>query len=154
MVEYGIKQTFGDNVTDTSTTLLNELNAMRFDGENIYRYVKFTDTTVATNIVSWVANGTAGTNDFTVVVGSATVTAPAGVAVSAHAADEYGWIQIAGVASCTGDGSIAALVEIISNGDGTAESWADGLEEQVMGIALEDDIAVTYAVQVRLKGLV
>ena len=89
MVEYGIKQTFGDNVTDTSTTLLNELNAMRFDGENIYRYVKFTDTTVATNIVSWVVNGTAGTNDFTVVVGSATVTAPAGVAVSAHAADEY-----------------------------------------------------------------
>jgi len=153
MAEYGIKQTFPDKITDSSTTPLNGLGVIRWEGGNAYRYVLATDATVATNVVSWVANAVAGTNDFTVVVGSATVTAPAGVAIGTIAANSYGWIQVAGVVQCVGDGSVAALEAVVSNGDGTIDTMADGEEEQVIGTALEADVATTYYVQVKLRGL-
>lgn len=154
MPEYGIKQTFGDLITDSSTTALNGLGSLRFDGGNIYRYVKASDALVVTNFVSWVANAVVGTDDFIVVKGSATVTAPAGVAIGTIAGDSFGWIQVGGTVQCVGDGSVAALEAVVSNGDGTLDTMADGEEEQVIGCALEADIATTYLVQVRLRGLV
>lgn len=154
MAEYGIKQTFEDKITDTSTTAQNGLGTLRFDGSKVYRYVKATDAVTQRAIVSHVANGTAGTDDWTVVKGSATVTAPAGVAIGAIAADSYGWIQVGGIVSCIGDGSVAAGEQVISHGDGTIDTMAAGEEASVVGHALEADIATTFYVNVRLRGLI
>ena len=150
MAEYGIKQTFPDNITDTSSTAVNELGALRWDGDKAYRYVLATDALTATSFVSWVANAAAGTNDYTVVKGSATVTAPAGVALASVTINYYCWIQVTGIATCTGDGSVAALEKVVSNGDGLLDTMAGGEEEQVVGTALEADAP---AVQVKLQGL-
>ena len=154
MVESGIKQTFPSNLTDSSTTVENELGTLRFDGGNIYQYVQASDTTVATNVVSWVANSAVGTNDYKVYVAIGSVTAVAGVAVGSIATNSYGWIQVAGVAECIGDGDIAGLVQVISATDGTVDSWSDTHEHEVMGVAVENDIATSFKVQVRLKNLI
>ena len=154
MAEYGIKQTFEDKVTDTSTTAQNGLGVLRFEGNKVYRYVLAGDAITLRAIVSFEANGTAGTDDWSVVKGSATVTAPAGVAIGAIASGSYGWIQVGGIVSCIGDGSVAALEPVVSGGDGTIDTMADGEEEQVMGFALEADIATTYYVNVKLRGLI
>jgi len=159
MAEYGIKQTFPDKVTDFSATAKNGIGVLRWEGAKAYRYIKTHsdltgDALTAKNLVSFITNATAGTNDFIVTNKSASVTAVAGVAVSAIPESYYGWIQVAGPASCIGSGSVAALECVISATDGTVASCADAVEEQVCGIALEDDIAVTYDVQVMLKGLV
>ena len=154
MAEHGIKQTFGDKVTDTSTTALNGLGVLRFEGNKVYRYVKATDAVTLRAIVSHVANGTAGTDDWTVVKGSATVTAPAGVAIGAIANGSYGWVQVGGIVSCIGDDAVAVGEQVISNGDGTVDTMAAGEEASVMGHALEDDIATTFYVNIRLRGLI
>ncbi len=154
MAEYGIKQTFPDKITDSSTTAQNGLGSLRFDGGNVYRYVQASDALVARNFVSFVANAAVGTEDYIVVKGSATVTAPAGVAIGVIAANSYGWIQIGGAAACVGDGSVAAGEAVVSNGDGTLDTMAAGEEHSVVGFAREADAATTLYVQVRLRGLI
>ena len=154
MAEYGIKQTFPDKVTDSSTTALNGMGVLRFEGDKIYRYVKASDALAARNFVSYVANAVVGTDDFIVVKASATVTAPAGVAVGTIAADSYGWIQIGGAAACVGDGSVAAGEAVVSNGDGTLDTMAAGEEHEVIGFAREADAVTTLYVQIQLRGLV
>ena len=154
MAEYGIKQLFPDKVTGSSTTAQNGLGVIRFEGDKVYRYVKTSGALVARDFVSYVANAVVGTDDFIVVKAAATVTAPAGVAIGTIALGSYGWIQIAGTVQCVGDGSVAALEQVLSNGDGTVDTMAAGEEASVIGIALEADAATTLYVQVRLRGLV
>jgi len=154
MAESGIKQYFSDKVTDTSTTAQNGLGVLRFEGSKVYRYVKAADAITQRAVVSFDGNDAAGTDDWTVIKGSADVVTPAGVAVGAIASGSYGWIQVGGIVSCIGDGSVSALDAVVSNGDGTVDTMADGEEEQVIGFALEDDIATTYYVNVKLRGLI
>lgn len=153
MAEYGIKQTFPDKVTDFSVAAQNGLGTLRFEGDKVYRYVQANATLTARHAVSYIVNAVAGTNGFKVTNASANVNTTAGVAVSAITANYYGWIQVGGPASCIGDGSVAFGEVCVNNGDGTVDTMAATEEAAMVGVALEDDVATTYYVQVMLKGL-
>ena len=159
MAEYGIKQTFPDKLTAYSATAQNGLGVLRFEGDKVYRYVKAYgtltgDALAAKNFVTYVGNAAIGVNDFVVTNVSGTVTAPAGVAISAIPENYYGWIQVGGPAACVGDGSVALGEAVVSNGDGTVDTMAAGEEHSVVGFAREADAATTNYVQVQLRGLV
>lgn len=62
-----------------------------------------------------------------------------GVAGHAIAAGSYGWIVKQGVTECKGDGSVSQGDAIVSHTSGQVDTMADGEEEAVIGVALEDD---------------
>ena len=62
-----------------------------------------------------------------------------GVAGHAIAAGSYGWIVKQGVTECKGDGGVSQGDAIVSHTSGQVDTMADGEEEAVIGVALEDD---------------
>ena len=111
------------------------------DGKT-YRYVQFKDavTYVAGHVctpanTSW----TAVTND---VAGGSSVAATTfgGIALAAVTQNYYGWVQIGGVATVVGDGSVAAdEAVVVHSTDGQADTMAAGEEHLIFGRALEAD---------------
>lgn len=140
-------------VTSTAEYALGET---RFDktGKK-FRYVEFKDAvTYAAGHVCTPANitWTAVTNDR--AGGSSVATGFGGICMGAPTATlKYGWVQVGGVATVLGDGSVAAgdfvLVDTV---DAQADTFADGEEEQVFGLALEADDATTKLFACLLNG--
>lgn len=110
------------------------------DGKK-YRYVQFKDAvTYAAGQCLAPANTawTAVTNDR--AGGSAISTAFGGLCLGAPSQNSYGWVQIGGVGTCTGDGSVAADEAVVLHTvDGEADTMAAGEEHLVFGTALEAD---------------
>jgi hypothetical protein len=123
---------------------------------NTYMYVKFVDavTYAAGHVLTWAnAAGTSVTNDRS--GGASLSLGPAGVAIAIMTANSYGWMQVGGVATCLGDGSVAAGESVVPDTtDGKADTMAAGEEDLVFGIALEADDASTALFKCRLRGLV
>lgn len=122
---------------------------------NLYKYVQFKDavTYAAGHAVAWAnATGTAVTNDRS--GGSAlSGNIPAGIACRVMTQNYYGFIQVSGLATLTGDGSIAAGESVVLdvNVDGLCDTMAAGEEQLIVGTALADD-GPTFLCA--LKGLV
>lgn len=122
---------------------------------NLYKYVQFKDAVayLAGHVVSWAnATGTAVTNDRS--GGSALAgTIPAGVACRVMTQNYYGFIQVTGLATLYGDGSIAAgdVVVLDTGTDGYCDTMASTEESLIVGTALADD-GPTFLCA--LKGLV
>jgi hypothetical protein len=62
-----------------------------------------------------------------------------GVAGGGVTAGYYGWVIKSGVCECKGDGSVGQGEAIVSHTSGQVDTMADGEEEGVFGVALEDD---------------
>ena len=125
-----------------------------------YKYVQFVDavTYVVGHVCVWAnATGTAVTNDY---AGGSAVSDlfPAGICMDVMTQNYYGFIQTSGDAEVVCDGSVAAGEYVVADGagntDGTADTMADGEEEQVFGIALEADSGTPATATVMLKGLI
>ena len=119
------------------------LGGVYFYGGDAYRYVQFKDavTYAAGHICTWAnATGTAVTNDR---AGGSDIgeLKPAGIATGVHTEDYYGFVQLTGVATLTGDGSVAAGESVVPHAttDGGADTMAAGAEDHVLGVALADD---------------
>lgn len=132
---------------------------------NAYRYVKALDavTYKAGQLAEW-ADATLNyvTNDRAGGSAIGTQTAPAGLVMGIPTSSKpYGWIQVAGIGLCEGDGSVAAGEAVVSHSvDGQADTMAAGEEHQVFGVALDadstsnDPLATSALFHVRLRGLV
>ena len=147
MAEYGIKQTWPDKVSDSSTTQQNGLGVIRFEGEKTYRYVYVVDKAL-TNGDSVCAASTADgvvTSDRS--GGSQLALLVRGVAIGAIASGSYGWIQTKGIHTLLQcDGGVAAGNGLVphASSDGHADTVAAasdvaGTEYQVFGFALTAD---------------
>jgi len=146
MAEYGIKQTFPDKVTDSSTTQKNGLGVIRFEGEKQYRYVYVVNKALTEGDSVCAASTADGVVTADRAAGSQLALLVRGVAVGAIAATSYGWIQTKGVCTVQCDGAVAAADGLIphTTKDGHADtvvaaSDAAGTEYQVFGFALTAD---------------
>jgi hypothetical protein len=111
------------------------------DGKS-YKWVKFVDQDVVLADVLYPAStdGTEVTTDYS--GGSGLSAKVVGVAITAVDISDkaYGWIQIAGVVSTSGDGGVSAGDAVVGHAtDGEADTMADGEEELVFGFALAAD---------------
>lgn len=146
MPGHGIKQTFGDNVTDSSTTAQNELGIIRFDGSKEYRYVQVVNKALTLGDSVCQAAITEGIVTADRSGGSQLALLCRGVAVGAIASGSYGWIQTKGICVVQCDGGVSAGEGLVPHAseDGHAESVlatsvTTNTEAQVFGWALEDD---------------
>ena len=106
----------------------------------IYRYVQLKDSVTYVKghtLLAAATDLTAATNDTS--GGSALGLKCIGIAQAVYTTDYYGYIMVSGVCDVIGDGSVAAGEFVIQGTDGVADTMADGEEEQVFGMALEDD---------------
>lgn len=146
MAEAGIKEYFGDAVTDSSTTAKHGLGVLRFEGANIYRYVQVVDKAVTLGDVVCAASTADGIVTADRSGGSQVALMARGVAVGSIASASYGWIIKEGYAVVQCDGSVGAgegLTPHVS-ADGHADtvvaaSDATGTEYQVFGFATAAD---------------
>lgn len=112
-------------------------------GGNLYKYVQFKDAVayLVGHTVAWAnATGTAVTNDRS--GGSAlSGNLPAGVVCCVMTQNYYGYIQVSGLATLYGDGSIAAGESVVLdvNTDGYCDTMASTEEQLIVGTALADD---------------
>ena len=140
-----------------TTTREYNLGETRFDNTGKkYRYVQFKDAvTYAAGHCLDVANTawTAVTNDRSGGSAIGTQTAFGGVCLGAPTQNSYGWVQVGGIATVLGDGSVAAGEAVVLHSvDGQADTMAAGEEHQVFGTALEADDATTALFACRLLG--
>lgn len=147
-------------LTYVSSTALYDLGEMYHDSSTgrIYRYVVAAaacaaDVITLLHAVCWDEGGEWIVNNDVAGGTGLGVTAPAGVIIAPLPEGFYGWIQQSGLALCIGDGLIAKTEAVVldSANDGQLDTMADGEEEQVMGVAIEDDAP---NVNIILKGLV
>ena len=150
MAEYGIKQMFGDKVTDTSTTAQNGLGVIRFEGEKQYRYVQVVDMAAALGDSLCAASTGEGVVTIDRAGGSQLALLTRGVAIGAIASGSYGWIQTKGVATINCDGTVAAGDAVIPSAvtNGVADVCDDSTVStntafQVFGFALTADSGTT-----------
>jgi hypothetical protein len=102
----GMTQTFKAALIDVDTTPIELLGTIRNDVNAVYKYVKFSGTTVnaAGDFVGYVVADLLGQT-----VDGASAVVGAGMSVAAHPAGSitYGWIQVAGIAVVNGVTSTA-----------------------------------------------
>lgn len=135
---------------DTNPTLA--VGTVVWEGSKAYKYVKFLDAvTYVAGHVLYPANtaGTSVTNDTS--GGSALAALACGYGTAVHTQNSYGWMQIAGVVSAIGGGSVTAGSPVAPGTDGTVVNYTDGAEELVCGVALEDDSGSPVRCSVLIK---
>lgn len=141
----GIKKVFISHLTDVFTTDRENVGTIRFEGQNVYKWVKFTGANVvaAGDLVGY---DTAVT-DLTTVNGVATAL-PAGIAMAAvlvAGGVQYGWVQVRGNAI-----SSAALAGSPAVGGAMIRGTYPAVT-QVATTGLNTDILVGYTVHVANK---
>ncbi len=146
MPGYGIKQTFGDLVTDTSTTAQNELGIIRFEGSKEYRYVHVIDIACTLGDVLTIASVTEADVTIDISGGSSLAVFARGVAIGAIASGSYGWIQTKGISVVQCDGGVAAGDALTphASSNGHADTVVNGsvtvnTDAQVFGWATAND---------------
>jgi hypothetical protein len=146
--EYGLKQMWPDKVTDTSTTAVNGLGVLRFEGNKTYVYVlcqggaavlgdSLCAASTADGIVTMDRNG-----------GGILAFCVRGVAIGAIASGSYGWIQKQGICVVQCDGGVSAGDGLIPSANASSDGHADtavaasdaaNTEYQTFGFALTAD---------------
>ena len=150
MAEYGIKQMFGDKITDTNTVAQNGLGVIRFEGEKAYRYVQVVNLAAVAGDSLCAASTGEGVVTKDRAGGSQLALLVRGVAIGAIASGSYGWIQTKGIATIQCDGTIAAGDGVIPSAttDGVADACdvstvSTNTAFQVFGFALTADSGST-----------
>lgn len=120
MSTLGIKKIFRTPLNVVSTTDIEGVGTLRFEGASVYKWVKFTGTTAVAigDVVCYVAYATDATGT---VTDAANTNLGAGVAMCANPISTvgYGWIQVKGVSgtlSTALGGSPALGVPVTTNG--------------------------------------
>jgi hypothetical protein len=151
------QQVFAASLTKTSATytdLATTKNALRFDGQNIYRLAKAGEALTKNTILKFSAyDGTANTagGGMTVVMTTACADTVVGCTQVAVTDTHYFWMMVKGIAVLTGDLSVAAGEKIMpqATGPGIVDTYVSLSSEGAVGgntfcgIALEDDAATT-----------
>lgn len=156
MSMYGIKKIFKTAVTDVSTTDEEGVGCLRFEGPNIYKYVKYDQGAGSVASGAGKPCGYKGNSDTVVTCDVSDATGGfAGICMATIADDGYGWIQIYGrctdvvtsgtvnakaVAAFTADGALTALDDTYAAAD--ISGYA--------GIALKD--AASNKTDIFIKG--
>jgi len=122
MASRGIKQVFVSSLTEVFTTPKEELGTLRFEGNKVYKYVKYNDGAgnvagVAGNTVVYYTNAGYGNNE--VSMDTSVLTIAAGQLMAACVDGDYVWIQIRGEATHT--------TAFETSNDGTPVAVADGV---------------------------
>jgi len=146
MAEYGIKQTFPDKVTESSTTQKNGLGVIRFDGADEYRYVQVVNLPLTLGDSVCQAALTEGIVTADRSGGSQLALLVRGVAIGAIASGSYGWIKSKGICVVQCDGGVSAGEGLVPHAseDGHADSVlatsiTTNTEAEVFGWALSAD---------------
>jgi len=145
----GVKTYFLTSLTDVKTTDVEGVGTLRFEGDKVYKWVKFTYE----NSVAAAAGNLAYYDDTDCTTVTADKSASVGVVAGVFMADSstnntYMWIQVAGVAegvNCD-DSTVnaAGIVLTASSTDGRAEA-KDAATDQVIGVSLEASSSYTSA---------
>ncbi len=113
----GLKQTFKSQLGDNDSTNQEDLGAIRYDENKVYKYVKFSGTTAVAvgDFVCYVLSDTTGS---TVDGANTALAAGVAMAVAASGSVSYGWVKIKGVATLSTAlaGSPAAGDQLSTNG--------------------------------------
>jgi hypothetical protein len=148
MAEAGLKQYFGDAVTDSGTTQLHGLGVLRFEGNKTYRYVKVQGGAAVLGDVLCVASTTDGIVTMDINGGGILAPMCMGIAVGAIASGSYGWILKQGIVVVQCDGGVSAGDPLIPSANTSSDGHADtavaasdaaNTEYQVFGFALTAD---------------
>ena len=137
----GIKKVFQGPVTQVDTTDLEELGTIRFEGNNVYKYITYhagaTTTGAVGDVVGYVSTTGYANSDVTPDV-SATDGVGAGVLKASMTDGQFGWIQIKGAATLsTAIGSGADGAAITTNGaSDRAATIIDGHGEYQIGAVM------------------
>jgi hypothetical protein len=151
MAIFGIKKIFQTKLTDTSTSDLEGVGTIRFEGQKIYKWVEYNN---GQNTVASIAGAAAyyyalsrngnslGYENSEVTMDRADGLFVAGVFQAIIADGSYGWIQIQGPATLTvaiDAGAADGNMLIMSNAvDGAMEVRA-GVEEERAAVATDFD---------------
>ena len=140
----GIKKVFVTPLADSGSTSDKEgVGCLRFEGNKVYKWVKFTGTNAvaAGDAVCYVLTDLALTT-----VDKANTAVGAGVALAAHAAGtvEYGWIQIKGVYAGVTSVGAAATGNTITTTGSTAGNFkvAAAVTDCPMGVVADSGTKV------------
>ena len=128
----GIKKVFQTSLTDIATTDLEGIGTIRFEGNNIYKYVRYEAAAAAVAGVAgeacyYDATDTAPIGYINSVVTSDTSASDntgAGILQAALTDGDYGWIQIKGLATMTialTAGADGDVLTPVGAGDGTLD---------------------------------
>ena len=146
-----MKRVYRSQLTDNTSTALDEPGVVRWEKDKAYRYVLAEDANILIGDVVEYADSTGYEVTKDRAGGSSLGRIVAGVAIAAITDGQYGWIQVNGVNTyCRTDGSVAAGNALVPHAstDGVADvaesgSTAVNTEAQVFGYALTTDTATT-----------
>lgn len=150
----GIKKVFITPLTDVSTTDKEGVGTIRFEGNKIYKYISYSNEAaavagVAGEVAYYVADTGYGASDVTSDLSASGVAGrevAAGVLQAALADNEYGWIQIKGLATLT--------IALTAGADGnslTPTGAGDGTLDVVITTVALSHNGCAYAVDVSAK---
>lgn len=123
-------------------------------GPQLLRYVKFLDAVtyvaghvcVAASATAWsVTNDVAGGSALGTASDAAVGQRAVGIALRAMTQNYHGFVVVQGRCAVFTDDGVSQMHHLVPhNADGTADTMADGEEEQVFGYALADDNDTTH----------
>jgi len=132
-----LKTIFITDLTDSDDSAQDNLGDIRQENGKRYKYVKFTASVVLSDVVKYASLATYNASE---VAGSATqALVVAGVAVAAHVANNFGWVQIGGISATLAvdiTGTPVVGSGIISSATTKAFAQATG-ELKVYGVVLD-----------------
>jgi len=151
MAAFGIKKVFLTALTETSTTDKEGIGTLRFEGKEVYKWVKYNSgagavAAVAGNVVYYYGAGgvgTAGYTDSVVTMDLTDAVVGAGVLQAIIANGSYGWIQIRGVATLT--------TALTAGADGNALTHVGSTDGTLDVSALVTDPIVAFAFDASAK---
>jgi hypothetical protein len=146
-----MKQVYRSQLTDNTSTALDEPGIVRWDNGKAYRYVLAEDANILIGDVVEYADSTGYEVTKDRASGSSLGRIVAGVAVGGITDGQYGWIQVNGANDyCRTDNSVAEGDPLVPHAttDGVADvaesgSEATNTEAQVFGYALTTDTTTT-----------
>lgn len=151
----GIKKIFATGLTETSLVDKEGVGAIRFEGNKIYKWVRFKEGTAALDIVAgdflnYIAATGYEANEVVADTADADATTPfgAGVAMAAvTVTDTYMWIQIKGSATLSLDptGTPADSNALVPSATDKAMAIATASDvEHVCGHTIDDSAKLVY----------
>ena len=150
----GMKKVFITPLTDISSTDKEGIGTIRFEGNKIYKYIQYDEATaavdgVAGEVTYYIADSGYGASNVTSDLsasGSAGTEVAAGVLQAALTDEDYGWIQIKGLATLT--------IALTAGADGnslTPTGAGDGTLDVVITTVSLSHNGCAYAIDVTAK---
>lgn len=146
-----MKRVYRSQLTDNTSTALDEPGIVRWEKDKAYRYVLAEDANILVGDVVEYSDSTGYEVSKDRASGSSLGRIVAGVAIGGITDGQYGWVQVSGVNNYVRtDGSATAGAALVPHAstDGVADvaesgSTAVNTEAQVFGYALTTDTTTT-----------